>query len=358
MSEEVKPAELLARSRQLQAAARATSTRRSCDHWWWVFTEFCVEVGWAQAAGEVPLPVPARVMELWVVWLSRKYAESTISISLAAISAVHAGYSLQSPTGGALIRSLLEGVAWTGAVRGVAEAVTVTPDHLRAFVQLTVAWTEAGQEWSPLRLKRAVAMVVIGFMAYLRKSEVGELDVCDVTREADCTKVRVCKAKNDPVGRGRVTIVGAACGDSREMEQTLWTWMDAAELTRSARCSKSADPRRRCMACGPLFPRLGGAVVKASSTPMGKSALTEELRGLYRACKRVGSVPQDLEVRRYSAIALRRGGNSAAAAAGVSGILRASHGRWRSEVTPDQSYTFIHKAEMIGLATTMLKPRL
>ena len=72
----------------------------------------------------------------------------------------------------------------------------------------------------------------------------------------------------------------------------------------------------------------------------------------------LGSVPQDLEVRRYSAIALRRGGNSAAAAAGVSGILRASHGRWRSEVTPDQSYTFIHKAEMIGLATTMLKPRL
>ena len=229
----MRPAELLARSRQLQAAARATSTRRSCDHWWWVFTEFCVEVGWAQAAGEVPLPVPARVMELWVVWLSRKYAESTISISLAAISAVHAGYSLQSPTGGALIRSLLEGVARTGAVRGVAEAVTVTPDHLRAFVQLTVAWTEAGQEWSPLRLKRAVAMVVIGFMAYLRKSEVGELDVCDVTREADCTKVRVCKAKNDPVGRGRVTIVGAACGDSREMEQTLWTWMDAAELRTS-----------------------------------------------------------------------------------------------------------------------------
>ena len=54
---------------------------------------------------------------------------------------------------------------------------------------------------------------------YLRKSEVDGLDRCDVTRERDCTKVRVCRAKNDPVGRGRVTIVGVACGDSRIMFQ-------------------------------------------------------------------------------------------------------------------------------------------
>lgn len=43
--------------------------------------------------------------------------------------------------------------------------------------------------------------------------------------EVDCTKVRVCKAKNDPVGRGRTTIIGAACGDTRRVESTIWDWI-------------------------------------------------------------------------------------------------------------------------------------
>eukprot|EP01043_Picozoa_sp_COSAG02_P024863 COSAG02_NODE_1376_length_12993_cov_56.849542_3_plen_208_part_00 len=141
-----------------------------------------------------------------------------------------------------------------GKVRGVEEQVVVTPEHIKAFVRLQSAWSEEGSRWSDLRLARAKAMVCLGFMAYLRKSEVGALDRCDVWREMECTKVRVCKAKNDPVGRGRVTIVGAACGDSREVESTIWRWIELAGLSVSSQCSKSLDPRGRCAACGPLFP--------------------------------------------------------------------------------------------------------
>ena len=306
----------------------------------------------------MPLPVPATLIVMWVAWLSERYAESTISISLAAISVIHSSHGLQAPTSGPQIRAMLEAVARTGKVRGVEEQVVVTPEHIKAFVRLQSAWSEGGSRWSEMRLARAKAMVCLGFMAYLRKSEVGALDRCDVWREPECTKVRVCKAKNDPVGRGRITIIGAACGDSREVESTIWQWVDISGLHVSPRCSKSRDPRSRCVACGPLFPRLAGKNVHVSHSPVGKSTLTAELRGLFMSAQRAGLLAASIEPRRFSAISLRRGGNSAAAAAGVSSLLRAAHGRWRAVETPDQSYTFMHQEKMVALATTMLAPNL
>ena len=350
--------QLMQRARQLQAAARASTTKKSYAHWWRVFAEFCVELQWARNCEAVPLPVPANLVVMWVAWLSERYAESTISVSLAAISVVHSSNGLQAPTGGPQIRAMLEAVARTGKVRGVEEQVVVTPEHIKAFVRLQSAWSEEGSRWSDLRLARAKAMVCLGFMAYLRKSEVGALDRCDVWRAVECTKVRVCKAKNDPVGRGRVTIVGAACGDSREVESTIWRWIELAGLSVSSQCSKSLDPRGRCAACGPLFPRLAGRNVHASRSAIGKSTLTTELRGLFSSAQRSGLLAASIDPRRFSAIALRRGGNSAAAAAGVSSLLRAAHGRWRAVETPDQSYTFMHQAKMVALATTMLAPSL
>jgi hypothetical protein len=87
--------------------------------------------------------------------------------------------------------------------------------------------------------------------------------------------------------------------------------------------------------------------------PMGKQRVTEELRELLRECKRRGSLPADFDVSRVSAISLRRGGNSAAVAAGISGIIRASHGRWASDAVPNQNYTFLHRTEMVQLATAL-----
>ena len=95
-----------------------------------------------------------------------------------------------------------------------------------------------------------------------------------------------------------------------------------------------------------------------SRAPIGKGTLTAELRGPYEQCQKVGSLPLSIDVKKLSAISLRRGGNSAAVAAGVSSQIRAAHGRWKAVETPDQSYTFVHQGEMVALATTMLQPRL
>jgi len=348
---------LRARSRQLQTVARAEGTRVSYAHWWMLFALFLVELQWAQNVEMVPLPVPVALVDLWVAFLSEHYAESTIAISLAAVSAVHDGHGLASPTLARSVRGAMAGVANTCTVRGVIESVVVLPQHVQAFARLSAVRVD-GRVWSQLRRLRAVAMVVIGFMAFLRKSEVTMLDRCDVVREANCTKVRVGKAKNDPAGRGRQSIIGAGCGDSAELEQAIWDWVDVGCPAVSTQCTKAANPRARCTACGPLFVRLGGRDVRVTKTPIAKNTLTTELRGLYHGAQAAGVVEDSFDPRRVSAISLRRGGNTAATAAGCSAILRAAAGRWRSVDTPDQSYVFLHETEMVGMATTMLQPRL
>jgi hypothetical protein len=79
----------------------------------------------------------------------------------------------------------------------------------------------------------------------------------------------------------------------------------------------------------------------------------QELRGLLYECVRRRWLPADFCVRELSGISLRRGGNSAAAAAGVSSIVRASQGRWRCVETPNEHYTSIHHSVMVDLASTL-----
>ena len=83
----------------------------------------------------------------------------------------------------------------------------------------------------------------------------------------------------------------------------------------------------------------------------------EELRDLLGECVRLGWLPASFDVKRISGISLRRGGNFAAAAAGVSNLMRAAQGRWLCTETPDQSYTMLHRTEHVELATTIFEGR-
>jgi integrase len=353
--------QLLHHARQLQRWARAPGTRKNYLHWWRVFAEFCEKRGWVRSAAFIPLPVPVTGILRWVAWLSRKYASSTIDISLASIAAIHKDAGVVSPTADPRVRDAVEGAARTGQFNVKAEAIVVTPEHVRQFLALDSVTPDTGSPWSDTRQLRAVAMVCIGFGGFLRRSEIHELDVCDITRQPDATIVNIKKAKMDQVGRGRSTIIGASVGGAAAAEQSIWSWVEHAKLVRSASCTKKNHPQERCKACGPLFPRLRGGKHRARSAitkqNMGKARITEELRELFRECKRKGRIPQAFDESRVSAISLRRGGNSAAAAAGIAGIIRASHGRWKSEAVPNNNYTFLHRTEMVQLATAIYDRR-
>ena len=198
-------------------------------------------------------------------------------------------------------------------------------------------------------------MAMTGFVTFSRHSKIDALDRCDISRQADSSTVVVKSAKNDAVGRGRSTIIGARVGDPAVAEQAVWDWIAAADMQMSSRCTKAQFPSERCLACGPLFPRLVGKDNRASKQAWGKSAATAELQGLLTECVRRRWLPAAFQVKKLTPISLRRGGNSAAAAAGASNLVRAAQGRWLCTETPDQKYTMLHHTEMVELATKMFR---
>jgi hypothetical protein len=294
-------------------------------------------------------------MLMWVAKLSSKYAASTIGVSLAAVSAIHADHDLASPSSNRAVLLAVEGAARTGPVKGVTDTVVVTPEMVAMFLKLDGVATKGGKRWGQLRLRRAKAMAVTGFVGFLRKGELDAMDRCDVSRQPDGTTLIIKKAKNDAVGRGRSTVIGAEVGDAADAEQTLWDWIDEAGLTISRACTKADWPSEQCMACGPLFPQLVGKGEQVSSKPWGKSAVAAELQGMVQECVRRGWLPPDFQVKRITGISLRRGGNSAAAACGVDSLVRAAQGRWLCTETPDEKYTMLHRSKMVSLATTILR---
>jgi hypothetical protein len=293
-------------------------------------------------------------MLMWVAKLSTKYAASTIGVSLAAVSAIHADYDLASPTTNRAVLLAVEGAARTGPVRGVTDTVVVTPEMVHMFLRLEHVAAASSARWGRLRLKRAKAMAVAGFVGYLRKGELDSLDRCDVSRQGDGTTLVIKSAKNDAVGRGRSTVIGAEVGDAAAAEQVLWDWIEEAGIRRSVGCTKGAWPSERCDACGPLFPQLVGGA-KVSKKPWGKGAVAAELQGMVQECVQRGWLPPNFQVKRITGISLRRGGNSAAAACGVDSLVRAAQGRWLCTETPDEKYTMLHRSKMISLATTILR---
>ena len=345
------PTQLLQHAQELQVASRAESTKVNYLHWWRVFAEFCVWVGWAAQSTAIKLPVPDSVVLQWIAQLSSQFAASTISIGLAAVATVHNSHGVQSPTTASAVGRAVEGVARTEPVRGVTQVAVITPDIIRMFLKLDSVRGSGKTPWSFRRVLRAVAAAVTGFVAFLRKGEVDQLDICDISRETDCTRVVVKKAKNDAVGRGRSTVIGARMGDAAFAERSIWDWVRRAGISRSPQCTKQKWPSERCRACGPLFPQLHGKAGNPSKNPWGKSALRNELRELLRECVRRTWLPASFPADKITPIYLRRGGNTAAAAAGASSLIRAAQGRWRCIETPDEKYTTLHRTEMVELAT-------
>eukprot|EP01050_Picozoa_sp_SAG11_P008757 SAG11_NODE_787_length_7169_cov_4.571146_1_plen_150_part_00 len=114
------------------------------------------------------------------------------------------------------------------------------------------------------------------------------------------------------------------------------------------RCTKGDRPWQRCMVCGPLFPRLGGFPAGVSRTPCAKGMVTAELRAMLALVPSVAG-----ELSRYSAISLRKGGSSAAAAAGIADHVRQRVGRWRGAAAMQRSYTLVSREELAGATAAL-----
>jgi integrase len=201
------------RARQYAEAAHAENTRRAYRVGWSDFLAYC------HTQGFDALPATPQTVALYVTALADRAKLATIRLSLAAIARKHREIGLESPVAHEVVRRIVRGVARTNGASQTRKAA-VTLDHLRAML-LEIHGDD-------LKAKRDRAIVLLGFAAALRRSELAALSVEDLRFEKRGLVVTIRRSKTDQEAKGAEIAVPYVPNRSLCAVRALKAWLDAS----------------------------------------------------------------------------------------------------------------------------------
>ena len=175
------------RAREFAEAAKAPATRRAYESDLRDFEAFCRR----HAASHVP--ADPQIVALYVSELADRTRLSTIRRRLVSISQAHRERGLESPTKHEMVRRIVRGIARTlGAAQTKKDALT-----LESLRRALLAVRGDG-----LKAKRDRAILLLGFAAALRRSEIAALDVSDLHFSKRGLLLHIRRSKTDQTGEG------------------------------------------------------------------------------------------------------------------------------------------------------------
>jgi len=203
-------------ARRYVQASKAANTRRSYATAWSLWTH------WADVNGAQPLPADPSAVALWLAHLADNGAKpATIKARLAGVAATHRERGFVLDVKAREIAAVVAGVRRTHGVAPTKKAPVLTPD-LRAMLE-TLPPTLAGV--------RDRALILIGFGAALRRSELAALDVEDVTITAQGLQVTVRHSKTDQDGEGALIAIHRGRDPRVCPVAALETWLARSAIT-------------------------------------------------------------------------------------------------------------------------------
>lgn len=256
--------------------AAATVTGYSCD--WRDFGAWCAE------AGHTPLPALPETLDLYITSLLVKSGKrvSTAARRLAAVAHFHRQADLPVPDM-SKAREAISLVRRDRREQPVGKAA-LHPSDLASVCRECDARTQSGA--------RDRAIILLGFASSLRRSELAELQLSDISFEREGLALLVRHSKTDQDGRGRI----------------IGVWEGRRSLTDPVRALKRWIAMRGDWE-GPLFCRFRGDGQMTHESISGES-VNEIVK---RCAEAVG-----LDASRYGAHSLRAGAVTASAALGRS----------------------------------------
>lgn len=273
--------------RNNRRAARAENTQRGLRNGWEHWEE------WARAHGRPLLPAEPGDVEVFLVAHMAEacgYKPRTIAQSLWAINNRHQEAGLETPGRHPAVALAMHAL-WRrlGGTRKQQKPLTIAHIARMDFAE-------------DARGRRDKALLLLGFAAALRRSELAALDVADVTIEAQGLGVRVRRSKTDQAGEGATVYVPRAqrfpgCCPVQAVE----AWLAAAQLAE-----------------GPLFRGFKGGRLSKRLSGVDINRIVKE------RAQAIGLGPG------YGAHSLRAGAATWLNANGVSVPDIARHGRWKS----------------------------
>jgi integrase len=192
------------------------------------------------------IPASAQSVAEYLATFAGLLKVATLEHRLAAIRSAHQAARLKNPTGDPLVKRTMEGIKRTYGV---------APRRVRALVKddlLEVLVSVAKQK--PLKATRDKALLLLGWAAALRRSELVALTVSDVSYFDGGIELRIQRSKTDQRGAGQTVFVPVARAKDRCPVLALGAWLSLAQIT-----------------SGPLFRR-----VSRHDHLLGESGLTPQ----------------------------------------------------------------------------------
>ncbi len=307
------------------AAARAPNTLRGYRSDWAEFSSWC-----ARHRLE-PLPAEAATISGYLTELARAGAKvGTMSRRLSAIRFAHQLRDLPDPTAGARVVAVWEGIRRThGAPPDQAEPL-MPPElfDVLAACPTTKTWKTPGRPpESDLAGLRDRALLLVGFFAALRRSELASVTVEQLTEHPNGLVLALPRSKTNQYGDAAELVVLPRAGHPERCPvTTLRAWCAAAAITD-----------------GPLL-----RPVSKGNRALARRLHPESINDLIQtAITRAG-----LEATGYSAHSLRAGFVTYAHLRGASDRAIAHQTRHRSLATVG-TYVRIHEAWADNAATQL-----
>lgn len=174
---------------------------------------------WCALQGAAPLPASIEVTAAYLASLAdRGLKASTITRRCAAIGYAHRLAGIEPPSNAEPVKAVLRGIR-----RRIGVAVErKAPATARAVAAMVKRCPDT------LSGKRDRALLLLGFAAALRRSEIVDLKVDDLERTADGVVVHIRRSKTDQEGEGHEVAVPR--GTKLRPVEALDLWLEAAGI--------------------------------------------------------------------------------------------------------------------------------
>ncbi|CUW41865.1 putative integrase (plasmid) [Magnetospirillum sp. XM-1] len=298
-------AAVVERAAELSRQSRAPNTRRAYRSAWKQYAAWCARFGFE------PLGADPAIVALHLSDISKRLAVSTVQLRLAAIISAHRLLGLQLDGRHHAIASVLG-----GAIREKGKAPTRQAKPVRTSVlhRLAAACpdTHVGI--------RDRAMLLLGFGAACRRSELVALRINDVRLEERGAIVTIRRSKTDQAGEGAVVAIHGSDDPIDDVRVALAEWLAIrGRSTHARRGVPLSDDERAGEAH--LF-----CALSKTGRPLGRKLSDYAVvRMIKEAALRANIDPEG-----YSGHSLRSGLATSASADGASLAEIMDQGRWRS----------------------------
>ena len=212
---EPSPVPAIERAREFARASKAENTLRGYRADWREFSEWC------RVHDVCPLPAMPESVAGYIAECAERLKTGSIQRRLNAIAEAHKAAGLDSPTSAGIVKNTMKGIR---RIRGTAQTqkAAALTDDIRAMLDVTDAGIIGARDR---------ALILTGFAAAFRRSELVALDVEDCQFSRDGLTITLRRSKVDQDGAGRP--IGIPFGANPETcpVRVLQSWIEQASIT-------------------------------------------------------------------------------------------------------------------------------